>query len=99
MLTSADKPKVIGTIGVCALDSKARSRPSRSILTRLQGNGEFDVVVFGDKAILDEGKHIPKPSVPVADQIHRRGKLACMVSTSLLWSLPQVRPMKTQSDA
>ena len=47
--------KKIGTIGVCALDVKARSRPSRQILTRLQGDGEFEVVVFGDKAILDEG--------------------------------------------
>ena len=53
-----DKKDTIGTIGVCALDVKARSRPSRQILTRLQGDGEFDVVVFGDKAILDEGEYI-----------------------------------------
>ena len=57
----SDKTRVIGTIGVCALESKARSRPSRSILTRLQGNGEFEVVVFGDKAILDEGE-LPLPA-------------------------------------
>ena len=43
-------------IGICALDVKARSKASRNILTRLQSNGDFDVVLFGDKAILDEGK-------------------------------------------
>jgi hypothetical protein len=52
------KPARWGVIGVCALDVKARSKPSRNILNRLIANREFDVVVFGDKVILHDGKQL-----------------------------------------
>ena len=50
----AKAPATIGRLGVCALDVKARSKPSRNILTRLQSKGDFEVVIFGDKVIQDE---------------------------------------------
>ncbi|XP_042025102.1 inositol hexakisphosphate and diphosphoinositol-pentakisphosphate kinase VIP2-like isoform X2 [Salvia splendens] len=41
-------------IGVCVMEKKAFSGPMLQILERLQAFGEFDIVHFGDKVILEE---------------------------------------------
>ncbi|XP_022635701.1 inositol hexakisphosphate and diphosphoinositol-pentakisphosphate kinase VIP2 isoform X3 [Vigna radiata var. radiata] len=51
------------TIGVCVMEKKVFSAPMEQILQRLQAFGEFEVVYFGDKVILEE----PIESWPVCD--------------------------------
>ncbi|KAJ2721418.1 inositol hexakisphosphate and diphosphoinositol-pentakisphosphate kinase [Coemansia sp. Benny D115] len=52
-----DLPKFEGRqpiIGICAMDSKARSKAMSSILNRLIATQRYKVVFFGEKTILDE---------------------------------------------
>ena len=94
------KPAPLGIIGVCALDSKARSKPSRNILNRLVGNREFDVVVFGDKTILDEGNKPPYElnaggTMTNAEQRSRIGPFAITSYLSTRMAFPSKRPLLT----
>lgn len=41
------------------MDGKARSKPMLEIITRILQRGQVEVKIFGDKAILDEGRRSP----------------------------------------
>ncbi|XP_022134519.1 inositol hexakisphosphate and diphosphoinositol-pentakisphosphate kinase VIP2-like isoform X2 [Momordica charantia] len=41
-------------IGVCVMVKKVSSSPMRQILDRLEAFGEFEIIVFGDKVILED---------------------------------------------
>src|SRR5437016_4228458 len=77
----SNRPPV--TLGVCAMDVKARSKAMREILTRLvaRARNTIEVKVFGDKVILDEGAS-SRTSFPLAHPTTslwcRRRKLALM---------------------
>ncbi|KAL2487377.1 Phosphoglycerate mutase-like family protein [Abeliophyllum distichum] len=42
------------TVGVCVMEKKVFSAPMLQILERLQAFGEFEIIQFGDKVILEE---------------------------------------------
>ncbi|XP_031281054.1 inositol hexakisphosphate and diphosphoinositol-pentakisphosphate kinase VIP2-like isoform X1 [Pistacia vera] len=42
------------TIGVCVMEKKVFSAPMGQILERLQAFGEFEIIHFGDKVILED---------------------------------------------
>ncbi|XP_039009838.1 inositol hexakisphosphate and diphosphoinositol-pentakisphosphate kinase VIP2-like isoform X2 [Hibiscus syriacus] len=50
-------------VGVCVMEKKAFSAPMRQILDRIKAFGEFEILYFGDKVILED----PIESWPVCD--------------------------------
>ncbi|XP_073294018.1 inositol hexakisphosphate and diphosphoinositol-pentakisphosphate kinase VIP2-like isoform X1 [Primulina huaijiensis] len=56
-------PRTKITLGVCVMEKKANLGPMLQILERLQAFGEFEVVHFGDKVILED----PIESWPICD--------------------------------
>ncbi|KAL8172369.1 hypothetical protein V2J09_024173 [Rumex salicifolius] len=50
-------------VGVCVMEKKAFSAPMEQILQRLEAFGEFEVIIFGDKVILED----PVESWPLCD--------------------------------
>ncbi|KAK6928282.1 Histidine phosphatase superfamily, clade-2 [Dillenia turbinata] len=54
-------PKI--TIGVCVMEKKVSSAPMERILERLQAFGEFEIIKFGDKVIIED----PVESWPICD--------------------------------
>ncbi|WOK99372.1 inositol hexakisphosphate and diphosphoinositol-pentakisphosphate kinase 1-like isoform X1 [Canna indica] len=50
-------------IGVCVMEKKVSSAPMGQILERLEAFGEFEIIIFGDKVILED----PVESWPICD--------------------------------
>lgn len=81
-LTGGKAPVV--TLGVCAMDVKARSKAMREILTRLVDieKGGVDVQIFGDVVILEEGECLSSLSAPSHSAMHWRASCVIMALVS-----------------
>uniref|UniRef100_A0A0D3FMM4 Inositol hexakisphosphate and diphosphoinositol-pentakisphosphate kinase n=1 Tax=Oryza barthii TaxID=65489 RepID=A0A0D3FMM4_9ORYZ len=61
------------TIGVCVMEKKVFCSPMEQILERLRAFGEFEIIIFGDKVILEDPiemyvmttQHLEKYGIPV----------------------------------
>jgi len=78
---------LVDVIGVCAMKSKATSKPMKSILNRLVAYNEIDVVTFDEELILTKGMYYIHGLAHCNSNGSMRRK-TLLVRTFILWPLP-----------
>ncbi|RWQ95318.1 hypothetical protein C8Q69DRAFT_402964 [Paecilomyces variotii] len=60
----------LGRLGICAMDEKVLSKANQEIFRRLQGNGDLEIVYFGDQTLVQRPLHKPFVEKPASAEDH-----------------------------